>query len=425
MFKVYLSNYRYGFDSDIKDKINDIIRRYYQESDLIYPFDLFETNSDNEIERIIEQQSSRTRAKISLEESLTPIVKKEEREILFIQNQIDGLTKEKQKLTDPQKIQTLDRIIFNLQTKRNNIEAEITVNKITQNPHSTPFLVNLYKFTIDAMKQDNIDRTFDIIDFYQMAFRRIGTSINVYQGVWENYMDKDLIDAPSMIFSILSEIIYRIIELGKRSKFTKEMKDDLTVIYEFFDKTKSYINMRSTLPMNLEDNPILAEEMKQLVFIINLVITPPMTNILFSVIYQGIREMDAADTITNDISKTFDEITKLKYHGYDISAFMKEILPMSLLKHYTNTYYNDSDPDRKNTTATSLFTPMMEIIMTIRTVQITENSPLILNIRDKIIPFMEDTYYNFIHYVRLATYGYERYILNTQSITKILKLIIE
>lgn len=426
MFHLYLENYRYGFSIELKKSIRDIIKKYYRQNEIIYPIDLFEINSNADLLEIMEPSNSVIRSRVSVSRSNSKKVQEKQGEISFLQNQIDSLTKEKSTTTDPDQIRFIDSILTRLENERNAKEAVVTSLYVqrTPRPGTSAALTSIYQLSLENIRNAVIDRNYDILDFYKYAFSQIGTSSDIHQGIWANYLNKKLFEAPSMIFSVLSEVIFDIMDIGQTSGFTNEMKTELDSISQIFDKVKAYIDLRTAYPSNFEDNIILMEEANQLSYLINLVITPTMMNIVLSNIYTGLRDMDATNTITNDTSRIFNEILGTQFNGQTIETFMKNVLPKVAFKHYTGIYYNDADTDKKITTGNDLFTPLIEIIKQNRIIQVTDDSPLVSNFREYMIPFMESTYHNFIHHVRLATYGYERYLLNTYKMARILKTIV-
>lgn len=95
---------------------------------------------------------------------------------------------------------------------------------------------------------------------------------------------------------------------------------------------------------------------------------------------------------------------------------------MRASKYYTAIYTGKYDADKRITTAEDLFQPVINTIKNNKLVQFTEDSLLMQNFKNYLVPYFSNTYQNFIHSTRLAVYGYERYLLNSYQLVKINRL---
>ncbi len=242
-------------------------------------------------------------------------------------------------------------------------------------------------------------------------------------GIWNNYLNKNLQNAPSMIFSLLHNTLNTI--LGRRvlNGFDASNKAEINSIVEFFEKVKNYIESKNSYPNNLNDNPILEEEFNQIMYLINLILTPAIINIILSQLMSSIRESDTTLLLTQNQTDLLRDIRNTTFNGQTIESFVSGVLPKLAYKYYTTTYSNSNDTDMKIASSGDLFLPIVQIIKSIKIIQITDNSPIIQNIKEYLIPFLSNTYQNFIYHIRLAIYGYERYLLNTYQITKNFQLL--
>lgn len=424
MFHLYLENYRFGFSIELKNDIRSIIKKYYNQTETIFPIDLFEVDNDQQLMSIVEPASSTSRSISAASKLNSRKINSQRKEIDQLSNQIDSLQKEKTTTTDPNQIQFIDQIISRLENSRNRSEAKISSMQISTQPREGTIMISIYESMLNSIKSGIIDRSFDLLSFYDYAFNKIGKTPDVYLGVWNNYLGRNLFNTPSMIFSVISEIIFRIIESGQASGFSSEIKSDLGKISEFYSVVKSYIESKNLYPKNLQDNPVYSEEFDQLAYLLNLIITPPMLNIVMGHFYQGLREMDPANTIIDNEVKIYKELSDISFNGQTIESFMKDILPKIMIKYVTGIYYNEADYDRRISNANDIFLPLIQMIKSNRIIQVTDDSVLVTNFKEYLIPFMVNTYSNFIHHTRLATYGYERYLLNTYDIIRILKLVV-
>ena len=165
------------------------------------------------------------------------------------------------------------------------------------------------------------------------------------------------------------------------------------------------------------------EESKQICYLINLIITPAVKHILLNQIYLNLKDMDDTKKLT-DFTTVIDTITAIKFNGYTIDAYLKDVLPALAVKVFTLIYNNNNDPERGVANATDVFIPILNTIKLNNLIVIDDESLLVKNFNDYLIPFFINTYKNFINSMRLAIYGYERYLLNTYQLVRIIKMLI-
>ncbi len=145
---------------------------------------------------------------------------------------------------------------------------------------------------IKSIKNKIRDRNITLIDFYDLGFQRIGTNNDLYLAIWNDYLNKNINNAPSMIFSLLNKIISDNINTIFDESNNQIIKTELDTISKFFEIVRNYIESVDQYPKNLDDNPILMEESKQIIYLINLIITPSIRNIILNQILSGLSEMD-------------------------------------------------------------------------------------------------------------------------------------
>lgn len=421
MVHLYLQNYRYSFTIELKQSIRNLLKKYFNHDEHIYPIDLIEINDRQQLEKIIESENSKNRAATIVNTHNHKKIEFNEKQIRELNIQIDGLKKEKNQTFNQKQIQLIDQIIVQLETRISTLNSKISSLQIVGGPIVDSIDMSVYVSAVNSVNNAIDDRNINITEFYHIAFGRIGRTKNLYVKVWENYFDKKLFDAPSMIFPLLNNIINKLIIFSKEDKIDAGLKNELTIVVEFFDKVRDYIESKNSYPEIISDNPILDEEFNQIIYLINLIITPAIRNILLSQVYQALREMDGANTLIVDQTTILDEIVSIQFNGETIDSYLQNILPILAIKYFTTIYYNSDDSDKKITNASDLFLPLIQIIKSNRIIHITDDSLIIQNLREYLIPFMVNTYHNFIYHLRLAVYGYERYLLNTYQLIKILQ----
>ncbi|XWV26493.1 putative ankyrin repeat protein [Tupanvirus soda lake] len=424
MFHLYLENYRYGFSIELKNAIRKLFKKYFNQNEIIFPIDIFEITNQQELLNIISPEIPANKVRTVINEGTQRKVNNYRTEINDIEIQLDGMTKELLETTDPVEIDMINNIRTNLQNQINRLNAKIAslqVEEPTSNDDMAIYL-SAYQASVSSISK-RIDRTYSLVDFYNFAFGRIGSTKQMYLGVWDNYLNKNLLETPSMIFSILNKLVIKLLGLSRNNAIDAEIKNELATVVNFYTLVKDYIETKNPNG-NLDDDPLLREEFDQIVYLINLIITPAIRNILLNQIYQGIREMDGADTIVRDQSVILNEIVNVQFNGQTLDTYLENILPILALKTFTNVYRNADDSDRRITTSADLFLPIIQIVKSNRIIQLTDDSLLVQNLREYLVPFMSNTYQYFIHHLRLSIYGYERYLLNTYQLTKIMQSLI-
>jgi hypothetical protein len=420
MFHLYLENYRYGFTIELKQSIRNLFKKYFNHNDNIYPIDLFQITDQNQLTKIISSEIPENRIKAVVDEGNKRKINKYTREIKQIDIQLQGLIQEQTINTDP----SLTDLIQQLTNRKNSLSMKIASLEIVapDDPNILSVYMTVYESSVKSLP-DKINRILDLVEFYNFAFGRIGHTKQLYLGIWENYMNKKLVETPSMIFSLLNNVILFLVNDSRGNRIDAELKTELTTIVNFYSLVRNYIELKNPNG-NLEDDLLLAEEFKQITYLINLVLTPAVRNILLNQIYLGFREMDGANTIVQDQTVILDEIVNVEFNGQTLDSYLKNILPTLAIKYYTNIYTNAEDSDRKITTATDLFFPIIQIVKSNKVILVTDESILVKNLREYLVPFLANTYQYFIHHLRMAIYGYERYLLNTYQLLKIAQSLI-
>lgn len=424
MFHLYLENYRYGFSIEIKDKIIKLLKKHHGIDNQIYPLDLFIINDQNELKRIIEPENEKNRANKTISVANQKKINFYDERLKELEIQKNGVEKEMAQTSDPEQIDLLRRvqvIVADTITKTTNKIRDL---KPKEDLVYDPALMSVYQSAVNSLKNKIGDRDLPIIQFYNDAFKLLGNTNELYLNIWNNYLHKPLFSAPSMIFPLLNDIVVKIIQTSKKNEINAEIKDELTTIVSFYDIVSKYIESRKTYPDNTEDNSILKEDFNQLVYLINLILTPAIYNILLNQIYSAIKEMDGTESIVTDQKNVFDSITNTKFNGETLEKFLKNKLPGKVIKYYTSMYETDEDPDRKTTNASEIFLPIIQIVKSNKLVMISDDSLLVQNLTDYLIPFIENTYQNFVHHIRLSVYGYEKYLLNVYQLIRILQSIV-
>ncbi|ANB50514.1 putative ankyrin repeat protein [Powai lake megavirus] len=424
LFTNYLQNYRYNFTIDLKNSIQNLLKKYFNMESTVYPIDLFEISDVNKLTQILENNNNIIKASKTINTSIINRTKYYDKQISLLNNQIDNLYKEKNINSDPDQILFIDNIITNLKTQKTKIESKKTSIGIPKNITTNDASAGNYNLAIKSIKNKTRDRNLTLIDFYNLGFQRIGTNSDLYIAIWNDYLNKNINNTPSMIFSLLNKIIGDDINTIFDENNNGIVKKELETISKFFEIVRNYIESVDQYPKNLDDNPILMEESKQIIYLINLILTPTIKNIILNQILSGFSEMDPLKTFTNDPNKIIDSIINAKFNGTTLDRYLYDVLPQLAYKYYTTIYNNSDDVDMKITNGNDLYLPIIQILRQNSLINITEESVIVENMKEYLIPFISNTYHYFIYHIKLAKYGYERYIINTHKLIKILQIML-
>lgn len=434
MFNLFLGNYRYNFTFELKNKIAALFQKYFGKDLLLYPTDLFEINDLNKLSEILSMTDPKNRFAANISGIGRKRFEEKQKLLDMINNQLTALKKEKNNTDDAEQRLFVDEIIEKLEKDKTKTETEMSKlqgDNITRDTSSIAVYAVQYSSIIRKFGKRNVD----ITNFYNEAFGALGmkpynekshrvesyVTNEVALGIWNNYLNKNLSETPSMIFSLCNKIINIVVQQQMTVPLNADAKNELNTLVDFFRVVKNYIDSKTSLPSNLEDNPILKQEFEQIVYLINLIITPAVRNIILNQIYDGLKMMDATEVITKNQNEILSQIIGTEFNGQTIDRYLYEKLPWQAVKYYTTTYESDTDIDRRTTTGNDLFLPLIQIIKSNKIILINDESVLVQNFRDYLIPFLVNTYQNFITYLRLAVYGYEKYLLNTYQLLKIIQ----
>lgn len=420
MFHLYSKNYKYDFYFELQDKVSALVQKYFQLNDGIYPYDIFTPANGTDVYKIIEVESLTNRKRSSINAANDKMIKSYQKQIEVLELQIENLNKERGVTIDAKQRLFIDQLMASLEEQKEKIQDKLDVTHDVAPPVIDNNLVTLYLASVNSIQNKTIDRHFDIIDFYNFSFARMGKTKELHVRIWNNYLDNEVSDSFSMIFSALNEILYLIIQ----NPDSPELLEELETIEEFFRLTKQYIESKADYPDSLDDNPILEQEFEQVAYLINLILTPAVKNILLNQIYQLLKESDATGMIFEDQTAVLDELLVIEFNGQTIESYLEKVLPTLAIKYYAGVYNDSSDTARKIISSQDLFTPIIEIIKMNKIIHVTEDSLMVQSMRDYIIPFISNTYQNFIHHLRLTVYGYERYLLNTYQLISVFNSLI-
>jgi len=432
MFYMYLNNYRYGFTIELRDKVVGLIEKYFgnQFSDKINPTDLFETiktTNSLEIKKIIQGDNLESNAKKSFNHVNKSKILIKNKEINEINNQLASLGVERIQINDLNQLNVIDDLQNQLTMKKVALETELSDLQYSIDDNVSEALVDAFKRKISNIIRQTAQRNLTPTDFYNSTFKTISNNPAVQRAIWKNYISRHLEESYSVILSRLFYILDVDTKYFQNQSVppTRELDviicEEINILQQFFFRVKDYIETKESLPADLEDNYILREEVNQIVYITNLILTPAIVSILQNHLYEGLKELNETDALLGSIKDVVNDIMTLETEGYNLTLidYIYDVLSIKAVKYFGNIYNNSLDADRKTMSGADLFNPIIDTIKR-SPIRLDENSLIIQNLKNYLIPFLVNSYQNFIFHIRLSVYGLEKYLLNTYQLVDIL-----
>ena len=354
--------------------------------------DLFIIKSKSELENIMKPDAPKNQTKVNELNS----------QLSMIRNQLDGLNKEKSKTTDQEQIKVINNVITNLTTQQDKLQNELfsvipkPVDDMTYQSY-----VNTVEKKITNINTNSIPRGLSLTDFYNQMMSHFGDNAI---GIWKNYLGKNLQDQYSMIFSRINQIIEKV--------YCDMVYDQnaIKVISDFYSKVKDYILLKRNLPQFINDNPPLKEEVDHLIYLINLILTPSTKKLITNTLNTYLKNANYLDD------------SKVNVNAANLDNFLTNQLPLRAIHYYGNIYDSSSDIDQNIISPEILFEPLTNYLKEFK--QIGPDSSIYQDFTNTIIPFINNTYQNFITTVRSSTQAYERYLLQTYQLIQMLNLFV-
>ena len=217
--------------------------------------DLFQIHDDTEL-LIVFSDDPEYNAQVNINEANQVKIDNELRQLREINNQLDGLRKEKAIETDALQIKFIDDVIKALKVKKSDIKAKLKELTMINVPVINKATIHQYKTFVNSILSRIGNRGLTLTEFYHEAFRRLGHDNQFHIRIWDNYFHKKLTQTPSMIFSLINGIITKLIYAFQDNRFDANRMNELKVILEFMTRVKDYIELKYKLPNCLCENPV-------------------------------------------------------------------------------------------------------------------------------------------------------------------------
>lgn len=424
IFYIYLQNYRYGFSDGLKVAINEILTEECHPNAIHdYPFDVFELDP-NKLDIALQSADGIKRAESSVTNQNNAEIRKKQTQLNYVQNQINGLLLEKSRITERNKILMIDAALVTLRNQATDIQADIsslklptTLSQVRQSQH------RVYQNSLQQAFQNIPRADVGLASFYQNTSTLLSQNVYVTLQIFKSYLSNPLPEAPSLIFVQLMKHIKKIVTNEIKTTDAK-IREKIASIIEFMEIVKHIIQNKTIFPKQYDENSYLKEEMEIIQYILKIVITPRVKNIILQKIRDFIIGSTQNTNYENQTSEILRYISEQKYHNKTLGEYLENELPITITKYISNVYQNNQDPDRSIILLKELFQPIMEIIQKNNIVEVAITTTAITQFENVLISFIANSYEKLIQHLSLTIYGFERFILNFYQQLKIINLML-
>jgi hypothetical protein len=418
MIFINVQNYRYGFSKSIKKYVDSIINEKYNSDSLSnFPIDLLPDNPDTYV-NIFETNMVDNIYNESVKKSNMPKYNHLLEKLKELTVQKDGLASENASPTVTNAINAIQKEIDDIEKEKEKyVEKKIERKKISDTN------INAYNNTIANIKQS--ERRDTLVEFYKKLFKDLKISEeddNIVAGIWTHYIGNDISTTSSLIFVYLIKELNILVTKSEYDLTKNKNKTKFAEIFSFFKLYKKYLDKKNEYPKYISENPILDEEVDSAIYLINTIISPAVYNILMSQIYDYIVGINYVSLDKDQIQNKLDNFKKATYNGKSLRSYIFDKLSIVIYKFYNNVYLNKLDPEQKILSSDDIFDPIIEIITNNIEIEFEENNPLIKNINNALIPFINSTLKNVSYNLSYSLYGFQTYLLNIYQFMKTIKL---
>ena len=144
---------------------------------------------------------------------------------------------------------------------------------------------------------------------------------------------------------------------------------------------------------------------------------PPNNNVTTSLKYDDIQYSEF-------INKSVESILVTENNNQSsLIKYIFDFLPLKLVKITMNIFDGDSDPDRIYN-RDDLYEKILKIIMLNTSLPLSDNSSLIKNMKEILIPYFKDFNELFINEAKILVDGYFGYLISESNLLKILSILL-
>lgn len=396
LFHYHYSRYDYGFTYSNKNKLDEIIKKYYNiQYKSANPTDLFDVQDPQDI---INKSDKGNNVVLNIESRNKTKIDKLSEESVILSNQINSLKEEQRKTIDETKKQMIDKIIDAIEIKLGDIEQQISNYKNITNKYKDADISAFKAALVPILAKD--DKNENIIESY--ASLKINNIEKIQTLLWKDYIHKDI----QLTHSLTPVYVIKVLD--------KCDNDEFKVCTEYIKIVADIIRQKNSLPKTIgQDNPIMTEIVEIISYAIGNVLGPIVVKLILNEMYKSLKDQDVSGTLIE-----LDDFIK-KMSATKLNNYVCKELPLKFYKLRSKIFENNNDLDSINTT-NSLFEPIVNIIKNNGIVQLDDNNIFIENFRQIIVDYLLQVYEFIINAANNTIISYDRYITHLELITKII-----
>ncbi len=330
------------------------------------------------------------------------------------------------------KLNDLNKVSEIIDNNKKSIENNNTIsniNNITSDPQSkikNGNVINVYDsiFWNVLNNKNNVKKYNADIDFRS------------YPEILKRYIHSDKINNVLLLQPFLQKYVYDILF---NHNITTNTANNIELISDVYENVLYNICIDyEELPLEYNnDNYVLKQTCN--------IIAHVLKHTLLTSLYHSITKTITKYIKTINIPNNNENTGSLKYDGTQYSEYINklvesiincgknnesilikyiyEILPTKLIKVILGIYDGENDPD-KSVTKEKLYDNIVKIIMMNNIIPIPEDSSLIVNLKESLIPYFKDYIDLFINEAKIMVDGYYSYVISESRILRIISMLL-
>jgi hypothetical protein len=265
-----------------------------------------------------------------------------------------------------------------------------------------------------------IPRNLNLIESYNFIFDQVGIKDPyIIEYIWSQYDKIDSINLiPIQVIRVLKQVI--------------SDKQELGVLINLYDKLiKKYIEDRDLMDQELNVNYALKSYVSILEYVLKVYISPATYAIIIKYLTQSVYDMNLPDfnlaiesIQTNKFNYSKQNSSNILYEeSITLEEYVINRLPMRMIKQILKIYNDVDDPD-SSTMFNDVFIPIENAIKSNPTIKITDSSPIMVNLKSSIEPYISKVYNVVISEFVSTLKAYDRYLLNGYQFIRVWQLLV-
>lgn len=144
------------------------------------------------------------------------------------------------------------------------------------------------------------------------------------------------------------------------------------------------------------------------VYLLQTMVTTPLRRVIYRYLYQKMQSVADGRLVPADLMAAIREAA---VDGKTIAQYLADDLPALAYQYYSGEYQGLADPARRVADERSLWSPITLIASRNRLYPLSSETRVQTDLLEDLYPWLENSYRQAIHHVRMAVYNYQTYLL--------------